>query len=58
MRVVLDELPDGQNTVGYIESSHLRPFKIGDIVSVTAEVTRVDGKKIKFKVFAYSWKYC
>ena len=48
---------DGQTTVGgYIESSHLNPSKIGDIVSATAEVTKVDGKKIKFKIFTYSGK--
>ena len=37
-----------------IESSHLKPSKIGDVVKATAEVTKVDGKKIEFKVFAYS----
>ena len=38
----------------YMESSHLRPSKIDDKVSATAEVTKVDGKKIEFKVSAYS----
>ena len=37
-----------------IESSHLKPSKIGDVVKATAEVTKVDGKKIEFKVSAYS----
>ena len=55
MLAVADELPEGCTTVGgHIESSHLRPSKIGDIVSATAEVTKVDGKKIEFKVSAYS----
>ena len=55
MLAVVDELPEGCTTVGgHIESSHLRPSKIGDIVSATAEVTKVDGKKIEFKVSAYS----
>ena len=55
MLAVSDELPDGQTTVGgYIEASHLRPSKTGDMVSATAEVTKVDGKKIEFKVSAYS----
>ena len=55
MLAVSNELSDGQTTVGgYIESSHLSPSKIGDIVSATAEVTKVDGKKIEFKVSAYS----
>lgn len=55
MLAVADELPKGYTTVGgHIESSHLRPSKIGDKVSATAEVTKVEGKKIEFKVPAYS----
>ena len=55
MLAVKNELPDGCTTVGgHIESSHLRPSKIGDVVKATAEVTNVDGKKIEFKVSAYS----
>ena len=55
MLAVKDELPEGYTTVGgYIESSHLKPSKIGDIVKAEAEVTKVDGKKIEFKVAAYS----
>ena len=55
MLAVADELPEGCTTVGgHIESSHLKPSKIGDNVSATAEVTKVDGKKIEFKVSASS----
>ena len=55
MLAVDDELPEGCTTVGgHIQSSHLKPSKIGDNVSATAEVTKVDGKKIEFKVAAYS----
>ena len=55
MLAVKDKLPEGSTTVGgHIESSHLKPSKVGDKVSVTAEVTKVDGKKIEFKVAAYS----
>ena len=55
MLAVDDELPEGNTTVGgHIESSHLKPSKIGDKVSATAEVTKVDGKKIEFKISAYS----
>ena len=44
MLAVVDELPEGCTTVGgHIESSHLKPSKIGDRVSATAEVTKVDG---------------
>ena len=55
MKAVAKELPEGCTTVGgHIESSHLRPTKVGDKVTATAEVTKVDGKKITFKVAAYS----
>jgi predicted thioesterase len=55
MLAVASELQEGSTTVGgHIESSHLRPSKIGDKVSATAEVTKIDGKKIEFKVSAYS----
>ncbi|MCR5828713.1 MAG: thioesterase family protein [Bacteroidales bacterium] len=55
MLAVKDELPEGCTTVGgHIESSHLRPSKIGDVVRAEAEVTKVDGRKIKFKVTAFS----
>ena len=55
MLAVVDELPEGFTTVGgHIESSHLKPSKIGDVVRAEAEVTKVDGKKIEFKVAAYS----
>lgn len=55
MLAVASELPEGSTTVGgHIESSHLKPSNIGDKVSATAEVIKVDGKKIEFKVSAYS----
>ena len=55
MLAVADALPEGSTTVGgHIASSHLKPSKVGDIVTATAEVVKVDGKKIEFKVSAYS----
>lgn len=55
MLAVKAELPEGSTTVGgHIASSHLKPSKIGDKVSAVAEVTKVDGRKIEFKVAAYS----
>ena len=55
MLAVKDELPEGCTTVGgHISSSHLKPSKIGDMVRAEAEVTKVEGKKIEFKVAAYS----
>ena len=55
MLAVADSLADGETTVGgHIESSHLKPSKIGDKITATAEVIKVDGKKIEFKVSAHS----
>lgn len=54
MLAVKDELPEGYTTVGgHIESSHLKPSKTGAVVRAEAEVTKVDGKKISFRVAAY-----
>lgn len=54
MLAVKDSLEEGMTTVGgHIESSHLTPTKIGEKVMATAEVTRVDGKKIFFKISAF-----
>ena len=55
MLAVQNELPEGCTTIGgHIESSHLKPSKIGETVRAEAEVTKVDGKKVEFKVTAYS----
>ena len=55
MLAVRDELPEGCTTVGgHIASSHLKPSRVGDVVRAEAEVTKVDGKKIEFKVAAYA----
>ena len=55
MLAIAEALPEGCTSVGgHIESSHLRPSKIGETVTAIAEVTKVDGKKVKFKVAAYS----
>ena len=54
MLAVADHLPEGCTTVGgHIASAHLKPSKLGDIVTATATVTRVDGKKIEFKITAH-----
>ena len=54
MLAVANYLPEGCTTVGgHIASSHLKPSKLGDIVTATATVTRVEGKKIEFKVEAH-----
>ena len=55
MSAVKEDLPECCTTVGgHISSSHLKPSKIGDVVRAEAEVTKVEGKKIEFKVAAYS----
>ena len=54
MLAVAGHLPEGCTTVGgHITSSHLKPSKLGDKVTATATVTRVEGKKIEFKVEAH-----
>ncbi len=54
MLAVAPYLPEGSTTVGgHISSSHLRPSVIGDKVTATAVVTKVDGKKIEFRVEAH-----
>ena len=55
MLAVADHLPQGSTTVGgHIASSHLKPSRLGDTITATATVTRIDGKKIEFKVEAHS----
>lgn len=53
MLAVAPHLPEGCSTVGgHIAASHVKPSKLGEVVTATATVTRVDGKKIEFKVEA------
>ena len=53
MLAVADHLPEGCTTVGgHIASSHLKPSRLGDTITATATVTKIDGKKIEFKVEA------
>ena len=53
MLAVAPHLPQGSTTVGgHIASSHVKPSQLGDTVTATATVTRVDGKKIEFRVEA------
>lgn len=54
MLAVKDSLPEGSTTVGgHIESSHLKPTPLGQEVTATAELTKVDGRKLFFKVSAH-----
>lgn len=55
MLAVKDYLPEGQTTVGgHIASSHLKPSRIGEVVRAEAEVIKVEGRKITFRVAAYA----
>lgn len=54
MLAVRDSLPEGSTTVGgHIESSHLKPTPLGQEVTATAELTKVEGRKLFFKVTAH-----
>ncbi|MBR4829605.1 MAG: thioesterase family protein [Muribaculaceae bacterium] len=54
MLAVADHLPEGCTTVGgHISASHLKPTPVGETVTATATVIKVDGKKIEFRVEAH-----
>lgn len=53
MLAVAGHMPEGCTTVGgHIESSHLKPTKIGAEIEATATLTKIDGKKLHFNVEA------
>ncbi len=53
MLAVASELEEGTTTVGgHIESSHLKPSKLGAVVSATATLTKIEGKKLSFAIVA------
>ena len=54
MLAVAPHLPEGSTTVGGpISASHIKPTPIGETVTATATVVKVDGKKIEFEVKAH-----
>lgn len=54
MLAVAPHLPDGSTTVGgHISASHIKPTPIGETVTATATIVKVDGKKIEFEVKAH-----
>ncbi len=54
MLAVAPHLPEGSTTVGgHITASHIKPTPVGETVTATATVTKVDGKKIEFEVKAH-----
>ena len=53
LRCVQDQLAEGETTVGYIVNiRHLSPTPLGREVTVSAQLDRVDGRKLTFSVEA------
>lgn len=53
MMAVAAELEDGQSTVGgQITSSHIKPTGLGHNVSATAELVKIEGRKLFFRISA------
>lgn len=53
MLAVAYELEEGQTTVGgHINSSHLKPSRVGAMVEATATLTKIDRRKLFFHVVA------
>lgn len=53
MLAVADELPEGATTVGTeMNTSHIKPSRLGAEITASAVVTAVEGRKITFNVGA------
>lgn len=53
MMAAREGLPEGRTTVGgHIDVSHLKPTPLGQTVTATAELTKIDGRKLFFNVSA------
>ena len=53
MMAVADCLPDDSTTVGgEISIKHLRPSAIGEVVSATAKLVQVDGRRLVYELSA------
>ena len=54
MLAVAPHLPEGSTTVGgHIAASHMKPTAVGEAVTATATVIKIEGKKIEFEVQAH-----
>ncbi|HEY3059400.1 MAG TPA: thioesterase family protein, partial [Chloroflexota bacterium] len=50
---IKDQLEPGQSSVGtHVDIRHLKATPVGDTVTLTAEVTNVDGRRLTFQVKA------
>ncbi|MCQ2608198.1 MAG: thioesterase family protein [Bacteroidales bacterium] len=53
MNAVANELPQGSTTVGSLmNTTHIKPSGIGAIITATAELVAVEGRKLTFHVSA------
>ena len=53
VRAIQDQLEPGQSTVGtHVDLRHLKATRVGDTLTLTAEVTAVDGRRVTFHVRA------
>ncbi|MDQ6670998.1 MAG: thioesterase [Chloroflexota bacterium] len=53
VRAITEALEPGQSSVGtHVDVRHLKATPVGDTVTLTAEVTAVDGRRVRFHVRA------
>jgi fluoroacetyl-CoA thioesterase len=53
VRAIADQLEGGWSSVGtHVDIRHLKATPVGDTVTLTAEVTAVDGRRLSFHVKA------
>jgi fluoroacetyl-CoA thioesterase len=53
VRLTAPYLDEGENTVGmHVDVHHLAPTKIGQSVTITAEILEIEGNKIRYAVSA------
>ena len=53
VRAIADQLEPGWSTVGtHIDLRHLKATPVGDTLTLSAEVTEVDGRRVTFRVKA------
>lgn len=57
MKAVASQLPEGSTTVGaMMNTTHLRPSKMGETISAAAVLKEVEGRKLTFEVRAIDGK--
>ena len=57
MKCVADKLPEGSATVGVeISTSHIKASKLGAVITASATLTAVEGRRLEFDVKAWDEK--